>query len=831
MSIQANEKKQRMDQNPGGEASRGVVQGAPFEDPSGLYPRRSYYNSTSVNKAATGGQRNELSTPATADGVNIDFPVSSGSQYPYNQVSESVSGHIWEVDDTPGGERMLIMHKDGHGIELRTDGSVIISSNNHKVEMVGGDNTVIVEGEANLVYKGNLNLKVTGDFKLDVAGDYSVNVAGNKSENVTGSHRTTVNGNMGQIISGGFSTTVTQQVTDTFLAGHSHNVKGTFSNNVDGDANYVASGSSTMTAEGTANISSPNINIAADNLSAFGGTGVIGGQEVFVYGYNGEFQKSVYAETMSADTFHGDLTGTAAGAQVAGGLGSPGSLTNTALDITVKAIPTASIVRTYLSKAAGGVRKVKIDIGDFIKNMVDKTSSYGGVSSSQVNAGKARSRMRDPANRSNSAFVGQLIADQAICPQYNTPTPKGIGRIISGDNVTEQGSTPIGNSVSTTQAYIPAPASVTLVPDFQYNPFFAGPITASTKLAPGISIAKFLGTDDPTNLNFIKNAAQRTQLAKYYYLHAQIIKTVQEDKNKFKNFNLLVSEGLYRPGPEEKITADSINDLKLKGRAVVYKLVDNTGKSNPTNLFDLAAYLKSKIYYDKMILSYDTIDRNCTLDARLIIILPEVSDTWVGTYSRIVETEFNGNKLAQGELVEVLPIPSAGSSNTSTYDFSGVNVESYSGKITGAISKLNPKLLELLDKAASTTGIQPSVSSGYRSPGANPSGRHAGFAADLSLAVDGRLLSVGNSRDRALIEEFVKAFLTAGRSQGIQPCVGVANHMYPKTRWYMGGNYFHLDIYGNPPHSPAMSAGQSRFWGGSGGTADVPAPQWLRALF
>jgi len=824
MSIDANEKKQRTDQNPGREASQGISLGAAFEDPSGLYPRVEYFGSNNINYAATGGKRNDLNLSATYPGINFNLGVPSvASQYPYNQVQETVSGHIIEFDDTPGNERVLIKHNSGSGVELKSDGSVLMSSTNQKVEVVGGDNTIVVEGEANLVYKGNLNLKVVGDFNVDVTGDYNMNVAGNRSENITGSDRKTVNGNVGQIVRGGYSTTVTQQVTDTFLAGHSHNVKGTFSNNVDGPANYVSSGNVTFTSEGQSNLSAVDINIAADNLSAFGGTGVIGGEDMFIYGYNGEFTKSVYAESMSANTFHGDLEGTSRDAQqagTAGGLGpvSIGSLTSTSLDTTVKAIPTASNVRTYLSKAAGGIRKVKIDLGNYIKNFIDKSEAYSGISSSPINTGKARSRMRDVSNRNNAQFIGQLIADETICSEYNRPTPKGIGRIVSGDNVAEFGETRLGNNINPGTAYKPAPAAVTIVPEFEYNPLFAGSINSATKLAPGISVAKFLGTDDPTNLNFIKNNNTRTQIAKYYYLHAQIMRMVQSDTDKFKNFNLVVTEGLYRPGPSETVTPDSINDLKLQGRAVVYNLVDESGVSNNVALFDLAAYLKTKANFDRMILSYDTID--CT-------------DEWKGTYRRIVETEYNGNKLAQGELVEALSKPSVGSTNASSesYDFIGTSIESYTGEIQGSIDRLNPKLLELLDRAAVMTGLQPYVSSGFRGSGRNPSGRHAGYAADISLLLDGRVLSIGSSSDRQLIIGYITAFLQVGRAQGIEPCIGAANHSYPRTRWYMGGNYFHLDIYGNPPVSPPLSSSQSRYWGGSGQTADVPAPQWLAALY
>ena len=113
-----------------------------------------------------------------AEGVPLNIEDQRPSEFPFNQVDETTSGHVVEYDDTPGGERILIRHRTGAGVEMRADGSVLVSSTNNKIEVTGGDQTVIVEGAGNLVYKGNLNLVVTGDYNVDVGGNYNVNVAG-----------------------------------------------------------------------------------------------------------------------------------------------------------------------------------------------------------------------------------------------------------------------------------------------------------------------------------------------------------------------------------------------------------------------------------------------------------------------------------------------------------------------------------------------------------------------------------------------------------------------------------------------------------------------------
>jgi hypothetical protein len=230
----------------------------------------------------------------------------------------------------------------------------------------------------------------------------------------------------------------------------------------------------------------------------------------------------------------------------------------------------------------------------------------------------------------------------------------------------------------------------------------------------------------------------RAQIAKYYYLHAQIIKLVQNDVNKFKDFDLVVSEGLYRPGPTEVVTPGSINDLKLKGKAVVYNLLDRSGKSSPTSVFELAVYLKSKVYYDKMILSYDTID--CNLNARLIFIMPEVDDNWQGVYNRDVETELNGTKLTQGELVEVLPVPSVGSFAPQQLYPEG-QTNAWYAWAAGVDRRVSPDLLLKIENIARQFGSQLKITSGYRDPirnrrvgGAAGSKHLSGLAVDISTA-------------------------------------------------------------------------------------------------
>ena len=120
-------------------------------------------------------------------------------------------------------------------------------------------------------------------------------------------------------------------------------------------------------------------------------------------------------------------------------------------------------------------------------------------------------------------------------------------------------------------------STVDLLVDAKYNPIFQESITSKTKLAPGISMAKFLGGDnDPVTLTHITNDDERVLLAKQYVLHAEAMRTINSQNaiTEFKDYRLQVVEGLYRAEEGEDLdVSDGVNYLMSRGLAVVYELI------------------------------------------------------------------------------------------------------------------------------------------------------------------------------------------------------------------------------------------------------------------
>jgi hypothetical protein len=194
-------------------------------------------------------------------------------------------------------------------------------------------------------------------------------------------------------------------------------------------------------------------------------------------------------------------------------------------------------------------------------------------------------------------------------------------------------------------------------PDPQYNPVYQTQITSRTKLAPGISMAKFLGGyGDKMTMDHIASSQERLQLAKQYYLHAQVIKLIAEDKELFSDYRLIVAEGLYRPAEGETLQKNSINYFLSNGQAVVYELVDTNGENAIKKTFDLAIFLKDYVDYEKMILDYDAYDPSGSLNVQIILIMPEVRPPWVVKYDNNIETRFNNFVQSTNELIEVVKI-------------------------------------------------------------------------------------------------------------------------------------------------------------------------------
>jgi hypothetical protein len=100
------------------------------------------------------------------DGTEFNEPEAPyASVYPHNHVYESEAGHIREMDDTAGAERIHERHASGSGYEIHPDGT--------KVTRVKQDNFTIVTNDDFVHIKGNSSTTVDGGVRVFVNADAS----------------------------------------------------------------------------------------------------------------------------------------------------------------------------------------------------------------------------------------------------------------------------------------------------------------------------------------------------------------------------------------------------------------------------------------------------------------------------------------------------------------------------------------------------------------------------------------------------------------------------------------------------------------------------------
>ena len=208
-----------------------------FNDPDGFYPNKTGYNDMSMlgraasaeghkslelrrRKRQTGipianrpnvGNVSDTATnyqpgveplhPATGKSLapekrsTYDEPPprnSAPSFYPFNHVHESESGHVHEIDDTPGGSRLLKQHNTGTFEEILPNGSRVVHTMHDNFEVVSGNSNIFIKARKDPAgiteAKGTLTLTVEGDMKHLVKGDYIMEVEGDYYQKIHRNH-------------------------------------------------------------------------------------------------------------------------------------------------------------------------------------------------------------------------------------------------------------------------------------------------------------------------------------------------------------------------------------------------------------------------------------------------------------------------------------------------------------------------------------------------------------------------------------------------------------------------------------------------------------------
>jgi len=334
--------------------------------------------------------------------TDVDVSSKSTTNYKNASIKVTKSGHALIFDDEGGAERIILRHKDGTGIEMRQDGSMIMRTETNMITSVGGTGVLIIDGDLKVSCK-NVELDATGDMDLRVKGDYNVSVDGNKTERIKGTDRKYVTGNKSTTTTGNVNNTTVGTVTDTTLGNATNIIKGYYNNIVGGTYSMAIKGFARFTSETEVAISSENINIAGKDLSIFGAAGTIGGANVTYYAENYFGKSATFTAGITSPRLTGDVQGTALQAVTASAQnyaqdatsGTAFSVGAGVTDTTATAQPTTTILTDYLGNSDRGIQKVVVDAGDHIKNKIDLTSTTGGKVKTELSIKQIRAKLKD----------------------------------------------------------------------------------------------------------------------------------------------------------------------------------------------------------------------------------------------------------------------------------------------------------------------------------------------------------------------------------------------------------------------------------------------------
>jgi predicted chitinase len=156
-----------------------------FKDPNSKFPR--YVKEQDTNRLAR-GENISKTVVARKDsnrtvGINTvgktwsEQPSPYSAQYPFNKVFESESGHVIEVDDTSGGERIHVYHRSGSYFEIDNTGSRTTRIVGSDYEIIDKNGYIYIKGQCNVTIGGDCNLTVGGNLTGEIAGDANLRIA------------------------------------------------------------------------------------------------------------------------------------------------------------------------------------------------------------------------------------------------------------------------------------------------------------------------------------------------------------------------------------------------------------------------------------------------------------------------------------------------------------------------------------------------------------------------------------------------------------------------------------------------------------------------------
>ena len=120
---------------------------------------------------------------AADDGTAFSEPeIPYDATYPYNHVYESEGGHIREMDDTKGKERIHERHASGTGYEIHPDGTKVVRTKMDNYDLTYGQHYTHIRGSQSTTVNGGIRVFVNASGEEDY--HYTIQVGKNANVNI-----------------------------------------------------------------------------------------------------------------------------------------------------------------------------------------------------------------------------------------------------------------------------------------------------------------------------------------------------------------------------------------------------------------------------------------------------------------------------------------------------------------------------------------------------------------------------------------------------------------------------------------------------------------------
>lgn len=613
-----------------------------FHDKSGAYPKREYWNSSDSNFRARGLNptenkfsrskllsRAESTKPQVSQESIIDPTTTYISQYPYNKVTETVSGHIIEVDDTPGSERLRVVHNTGSKVEIYPNGDMILHSQGNRYSLVTGNDSCIIRGTVNIVVESSANIRVQGDcitqvdgsdkrlvqgdYSLEVQGNYTCRVHGNKTERTTGAR---VNETRGSVL-------------DRHLSNYACWNVGTYKVEIGDNAFFSTEKKYTLISNDECNIECEGGYIELKN-------GYVRAENLYSDNLNVQTEiktESLHTETGYASTWHGALEGTAKRASWATTAGSAplGASSPVTASPTSPEDPEEPDNTNLMATEVAGEPST-----NFILDL-DRKPVNGDKNSRRLNAYEVTSRCRNKKMLYDSRWLEDQVKTKAILKSITSSSGKSPSRTSLNKSTTSGPVNKLGslsepltsiNLEGNSKKRLP----ITEIPiDFKLS----SNISSSSQLSPHFKLSHFLAGDSWAAAFQNQMGLSQKQVAENLQLVAFNICEKIYDKY-FDRWT--ISEGLYTLLPNEKIDSSSLALPLSQGLGVGIQMKD----MNNSEYYDIALWCQSHLTYDKLVLSYIDYDPSGINEPTLLITIKN------GVNLGEVYTEWNHKKILSG---------------------------------------------------------------------------------------------------------------------------------------------------------------------------------------